>query len=228
MIVIGRRRIYMRKLAGKVVMVMMVLFMAGMLSVHAEAMMHNPGDGWQDWMDGHWGPPGGSGGGINSYMWGGNDSWMMKGMLSAPVVGDDGTAYIVRYASSISGMVSRISSYGLDGSTADVALRGKVSVPVPQGAYLFATTSGPILSDYDLTGNYGTNPAGEQSVLFRLPAPFGANAIPDAVTLDGRIASKPVISSNRIYVTTKDPYYGKKYLYVLNPDLTLVTKTLIQ
>jgi hypothetical protein len=220
----------MSKLAGKMILVIMVLFMAGMLNTHANAMMMPPpGGGGGDWMDNNmWGPPGGGGGSIESYMWGNNDSWMLKGMLSAPVVGDDGTAYIVRYAISISGMVSRISSYGLDGSTADVALRGKVSVPVPQGAYLFATTSGPILNDYNLILNHGTNPAGEQSVFFRLPAPFGAGAIPDAVTLDGRIASKPVISSNRIYVTTKDPYYGKKYLYVLNPDLTLVTKTLIQ
>jgi hypothetical protein len=215
-------------LTGKMVVMMIVLFIAGMLSMHAEAMMHPPGDGWQDWMDGHWGPPGGGDGGIDGYMWGGNDSWMMKGMLNAPVVGDDGTAYTVSYAKTDAGMISRIRAFKLDGTTADVALRGKVSVPVLQGVYLFATASVPILNDYNLIFNHGTNPAGEQSVLFRLPAPFVSNAIPDAAVLDGRIASKPVVAANRIYVTTKDTYYGKKYLYVLNPDLTLVTKTLIQ
>jgi hypothetical protein len=220
----------MQKLAGKMVLVMMVLFMACILPMPADAMMHQPGDGWRDWMDGHWGPPagGGGGGGIDNYMWGDNDSWMMKGMLGAPVVGDDGTAYIVSYARTDAGMISRVRAVKLDGTTADVALRGKVSVPVLQGVYLFATASVPILNDYNLIFNHGTNPAGEQSVLFRLPAPFVSNAIPDAAVLDGRIASKPVVAANRIYVTTKDTYYGKKYLYVLNPDLTLVTKTLIQ
>lgn len=216
----------MRKLAGKTVVVMMVLFMAGMVSVRAEAMMHDPGDGWKEWMDGHWGPRGG--GGMDGYRWGENDSWMMKGMLNAPVVGDDGTAYIASYAATDAGMISRISAFRLDGTTAEVALRGKVSVPVPLGAYLFATTSVPKLTDYNLLFTHGTNPAVEQSVLFRLPALFGSDEIPDAAALDGRIASKPVVSANRIYVTTRDPYSGNKYLYVLNPDLTLVSKITVQ
>ena len=213
----------MRKLAGKIVVVMMVLFMAGMLSMPADAMMDPPGDGWKDWMDGHWGPPGGGG-----YMWGDSDSWMMKGMLNAPVVGDDGTAYIVSYAKTDAGMISKISAFRLDGTAAEVALRGKVSVPAPLGVYLFATTSVPKLNDYNLLFTHGTNPAVEQSVLFRLPALFGSDAIPDAAALDGRIASKPVVSADRIYVTTKDPYSGNKYLYVLNPDLTLVSKITVQ
>jgi len=217
----------MSKLAGKMVVMMMALFMAGMLSMPADAMMGDGdhggmGDGWRDWMGGHWGPPAGG------YMWGGNDSWLIKGMLNAPVVGDDGTAYIVSYAATDAGMISKISAFKLDGTTANVALRGKVSVPVPLGAHIFGSTSAPKLTDYNLLFTHGTNPAGEQSVLFRLPAPFVSTAIADAAALDGRIASKPVVSANRIYVTTKDPYSGNKYLYVLNPDLTLVSKTIIQ
>jgi hypothetical protein len=177
-------------------------------------------------MDGHWGPRGG--GGMDGYSWGNNDSWMMKGMLNAPVAGDDGTAYVVSYAKTDAGMISRISAFRLDGITADVALRGKVSVPAPLGAHLFAITSVPILNDYNLLFTHGTNPASEQSVLFRLSALFGSDAIPDAAALDGRIASKLVVSANRIYVTTRDPHSGNKYLYVLNPDLTLVSKTTIQ
>jgi hypothetical protein len=81
--------------------------------------------------------------------------------------------------------------------------------------------------------------------------PISASSVPSAVSLDGSYASAPVMFNNQFYVITSDfgnammqgnnmynNMYGKtnfskmgaskSYLYIINSDLTIASKTLIQ
>ncbi len=213
------------------------------LGINADAMM------------GSWGPgmmgPGMFGGTSN-----GGGFGMMNGMTGAPVVGDDGTAYLVSYTSTANpGTVpnsgsfqSTVLAFTPTGGVSTLVLKGIVSRPVVVGNVLVATASLPDFSNYSFFGNYGTIPGG-QSVIYIVTAPFTNTTVPEAVSMDGSFASMPVIAGSHVYVTTSDWgnammnnmanwMYGnynfnstgtaKTYLYIFNFDGSLVSKTVVQ
>lgn len=184
---------------------------------------------------------------------------MMDGMAGAPVVGDDGTAYIVVHnqasvsetAPNSNSFESKLLVVRATGETVSLTLKGMTSKPVLFGNVLVATSSLPDLSNYMMVYNYVTNTAGSQSVLYAFSLPLTSASSPLAVALDGSYASMPVIANNRIYVTTTDfgnammqgnntfsGMYGtynfngtgsaKSYLYIINFDGTIASKTIIQ
>jgi len=138
---------------------------------------------------------------------------MMNGMAGAPVVGDDGTAYIVGFNStapanttpSSNVFQSTISAVTPAGGIETLTLKGMVSRPVIHGNFLVATASLPDFNDYNVVGNFGTSSPAGQSVLYIVNLPMTASSpLPIAVTLDGEFASLPVIANNSIYVVTSD------------------------
>jgi len=136
---------------------------------------------------------------------------MMNGMAGAPVVGDDGTAYVVAInplatPGTLPGsgsFESRISAVALTGDITTLTLKGIASRPVVIGNVLVSTASLPDPTNYDVVGNLATRPSG-QSVLYVLGLPLTASSVPVAVALDGGFASIPVIADNHIYVVTSD------------------------
>lgn len=184
---------------------------------------------------------------------------MMAGTDGSPVIGQDGTAYLVTFNPTAPAGTdptsrsfrSRLVAITTAGAETSINLRGIMSRPVISGTTLIGTASLPDFTDYTLMNNYGTNPSDEQSALYFLAPPLTSSSKPEAVALDGRFASAPVISNNRIYVVTTD--FGRammqgnssfqrmfnrynfnpsgvatSYMYILNLDGTLISKTEIQ
>lgn len=220
----------------------------------SEAMMgYGPGTG-------AYGPgfgmmPGGSGMYGGGFMMSNNGSFgMMNGMAGAPVVGEDGTAYLVTQnptatpdtvpdSSSFQSIITAVNPVG---SYVTFALDGIVSRPVVVGNILVATASLPDFTNYTLSGPHMQN----QSVLYAIALPLSPESTPAAIALDGHFASVPVIAGDYIYITTTD--YGnamlgpgtfsmfgnydfnsggtaKTYLYIFSSkDASLVSKTEIQ
>ncbi len=141
---------------------------------------------------------------------------MMNGVTASPVVGSDGTAYLVTF-DYIPGAVmpltptapipiantfeSTIIAVTPAGSTSSVKLKGIISRPAVLGSVLVATASLPDLTDYTVVGNFGN-----QSVLYVISVPFSSSTKPLALTMDGYFASEPVMAAKYIYVVTSD--YG--------------------
>ncbi|MEJ2682926.1 MAG: hypothetical protein P8Z71_00830 [Candidatus Sulfobium sp.] len=134
---------------------------------------------------------------------------MMNGMAGAPVVGSDGTAYLVSYsptttptagtAPTSASFQSNLMAFSPSGGTpVTLALKGIVSRPVVEGGFLVATASLPDFSQFDVAGN------NNQSVLYAVQLPLADTSAPAAVALDGEFASVPVIQNNMVYVTTTD------------------------
>ncbi len=184
---------------------------------------------------------------------------MMNGMTGAPVIGEDGTAYLVSYnPTSNPGTVpnsnsfeSKIMAVTPSGQITSITVKGIVSKPVVGSNFLVATASLPDFGNYNLVGNFGNNPAGGQSVIYIMSLPFAATTLPDAVSMDGSYASIPVITNDKVYVTTTNfgnammgsttfNMFGngnynfnqnglaKTYLYIFNFDGSLVSKVEIQ
>ena len=162
---------------------------------------------------------GGTGGVSGSMMGGGmmgltnsGGFGMMNGMAGAPVVGDDGTAYIVGFNStapantlpSSNVFQSTVSSVTPAGVIETLTLNGIASKPVIFENFLVATASLPDLTNYLVAGNLGTSSPSGQSVLYIASLPITVSTVPTAVTLDGKFASVPVIANNSIYVVTSD------------------------
>ena len=183
---------------------------------------------------------------------------MMNGMAGAPVVGDDGTAYIVGLNPTASAgtppgssvFQSTISAVTPAGGLQTITLNGIVSRPVVADGMLVATASLPNPANFDLLGNLGTTPSG-QSVLYAVELPLTSTRVPIAVSLDGMFASTPVIANNNVYVVTSDfggammngnntfnMMYGnynfnaagtaKSYMYIVDFNGTLVKKITLQ
>lgn len=217
----------------------------------SEAMMgYGPGDGYGSGAGVMNGGTGMYGGG---FMMTNNGSFgMMNGMAGAPVVGDDGTAYLVTHNPTAnpatvpdsSSFQSVITAVNPTGGYVTFTLDGIVSRPVVVGNTFVATASLPDFSNYTLYGPHMQN----QSVLYAITLPLTPDSIPAAVALDGSFASLPVIAGNYIYITTTDfgnamlgpgafNTFGnynfgsgtaKTYLHIFNTDGSLVSKTEIQ
>lgn len=136
---------------------------------------------------------------------------MMNGLAGAPVVGSDGTAYLISYAptaAATSGTAptyqsfqSSLMAFSPNGGTpATLTFNGILSRPVVagDGSFIVATASMPEFSQFNVSG------AGSQSVLYAVQLPLTSSSKPIAVTLNGEFASVPVIENNMIYVTTTD------------------------
>ena len=183
---------------------------------------------------------------------------MMNGMAGSPFVDSDGTAYLVSHnltasagsvpnSNSFQSTVSAITSAG---QVDTITLNGIVSSPVVSGKVLLATASLPDTSNYDLIGSLGSSSTG-QSVLYAITLPITASTVPRAVTMDGQFASVPVMTADKVYVTTTDfgnammqgntafsGTYGnfnfnktgtaKSYLYIVNFDGSLAAKIQLQ
>ena len=137
---------------------------------------------------------------------------MTGGMASAPVIGSDGTAYIVSYDPSAnpgtvpasSSFESTITAVSPSGEVNSVTLHGIVSRPVIEDNVLIATSSLPDMGDFDVVGNFGgTDPVG-QSMAYVINLPLTPASQPVGVSLDGGFASTPVIANNNAYVVTSD------------------------
>lgn len=192
----------------------------------------------------------GSGMGIGSTTaaMGSTDNYgMMNGLSGSPVVGGDGTAYLITYqTSSTSGtggsvFKSTLSAVTLSGQKTSITLTGIVSRPVlsSDSSLLFATTSMPDTGQYSMMGNFSTSGT-SLSTLYVVQLPLTQNSKLIAVSLAGSYASAPVIANNKIYVSTTDfggsmmgsgvvanPQQGSSYLYIINFDGTIASKTQI-
>ncbi|MFH0999179.1 MAG: hypothetical protein V1844_27355 [Pseudomonadota bacterium] len=161
---------------------------------------------------GNMGP--GSGMMTGSMMTNGGSFGMMNGMAGSPVVGEDGTAYLVSYVPSSTpsqtpssnSFDSKLIAVAPSGTISSMALSGIVSKPVVLGNLLFASASLPDFNDYTMFGSFGSNPPNNQSVFYIVQLPLAGSAKPIAVALDGSFASAPVVDSvrNRVIVTTTD------------------------
>lgn len=137
---------------------------------------------------------------------------MTNGMAGAPVVGSDGTAYLIDYNPSANpGAVpnsnsfeSTITAITPSGTVSSLTLKGIVSRPVVEGDVLVATASLPDFSNFNMFGNLGTTAPAGQSILYVVNLPLTSSSIPVGVSLDGRFASMPVIANNSVYVVTSD------------------------
>ncbi len=135
---------------------------------------------------------------------------MMNGMAGSPVVGSDGTAYVVTVnptasagtVPSSSAFQSAVSAVTPAGQMETITLNGIVSRPVVSDTMFVATASLPNTGNYTLVNNLATVP--NQSVLYAVHLPLTSSSVPVAVTLDGQFASMPVIADNQVYVTTTD------------------------
>jgi hypothetical protein len=153
-----------------------------------------------------------------SAMTNGGTFGMMNGMAGSPVLGDDGTAYLVTYVPgsnpgsvpSNNSFQSRIIAVTPAGSVFSMIVSGIVSRPVVFGNLLVASASLPNFSDYTMWTSFGNNPPSGQSVVYLVSLPFSTAAKPVAVSVDGSFASTPVVDGtrNRILVTTTDFGYG--------------------
>jgi hypothetical protein len=143
---------------------------------------------------------------------------MMNGMAGSPVLGDDGTAYLVTYVPgsnpgsvpSNNSFQSRIIAVTPAGAVFSMIVSGIVSRPVVYGNLLAASASLPDFNDYTVRTSFGSNSPSGQSVVYLVSLPFSAAAKPVAVSIDGSFASTPVVDAarNRILVTTTDFGYG--------------------
>jgi hypothetical protein len=137
---------------------------------------------------------------------------MTNGMAGSPVVGDDGTAYIVTYdttstpgtAPSSNVFQSRVMAIDPAGNLETITLNGIVSRPVIADGYLFASSSMSNMADFMLARDYRTYQGNGQSVVYGMPLNFTAATKPIAIAIDGNFASVPVISNNRLYVMGSD------------------------
>ena len=138
---------------------------------------------------------------------------MMNGMAGAPVVGDDGTAYLISFNPSANpGATPTSNSFEStitavtpsSGAVSSITLNGIASRPVVEGNVLAATASLPDFSNFNMFENLGSASPSGQSVLYVVSLPLNASQKPVGVSLDGRFASIPVIASNAIYVVTSD------------------------
>ena len=153
--------------------------------------------------------PGMMGGGMTMTNTGGFG--MMNGMAGSPVVGDDGTAYLVSQNPTASaGSVPNSNSFQSTvlaitpaGQVETMTLKGIVSRPVISGNILVATASLPDVTNYNLIGALGSSSTG-QSVLYSVTLPITPSTVPIAVTMDGQFASVPVMTADKVYVTTTD------------------------
>ncbi|MBF0537863.1 MAG: hypothetical protein HQL03_06370 [Nitrospirae bacterium] len=183
----------------------------------------------------------GTGGGMGM---GSSDNFgMTNGMSASPVVGGDGTAYLVTYttgATSGTGsgtFTSTLTALTAAGQRSSITLTGFVSRPVlsPDGGLLVASTSMPDMTQYNMAGNYNTS-ATSKSTVYEVQLPMTQNSKPIAVSLDGNFASVPVFANGKIYVTTTDfggsmmgststnPQQGKSYMYIINLNGTIASK----
>ncbi|MBA4373298.1 MAG: hypothetical protein C0402_10625 [Thermodesulfovibrio sp.] len=136
---------------------------------------------------------------------------MMNGLSSAPLVGSDGTAYIVGFNSTAAAgttpssnvFQSTISAVTTAGAIQTLTLKGIVSRPVLANGYLVATASLPDTTNFNVVGNLGTNST-SKSILYAVTLPLTSSSLPVALSLDGEFASVPVIVGNNIYVVTSD------------------------
>ena len=137
---------------------------------------------------------------------------MTNGMSGAPVVGSDGTAYLISYnptanpgaVPTSSSFQSTITAVDPAGSVNTITLNGIVSRPVIAGNVLVATASLPDMSNFDVARNYGSAAPSEQSVAYIVHLPLTASSVPVGVSLDGQFASTPVIQNSNAYVVTSD------------------------
>ncbi len=137
---------------------------------------------------------------------------MMNGMAGAPVVGDDGTAYLVSYNPAANpgtlptsnSFESTITAVTPSGAVSSITLNGIASRPVVEGNVLAATASLPNFSNFNVLENLGSAAPSGQSMLYVVSLPLNGSQTPVGVSLDGRFASIPVIASNAIYVVTSD------------------------
>ncbi|MDA8105908.1 MAG: hypothetical protein M0Z71_11080 [Nitrospiraceae bacterium] len=137
---------------------------------------------------------------------------MMNGMAGAPVVGSDGTAYLISYNPSANpGTVpgsnsfeSTITAVTPSGAVSSITLNGIVSRPVVKGNALVATASLPNFSNYHVFQNFGTAAPAGQSMAYVVTLPLTSSSVPVGVSLDGQFASTPVIENNNAYVVTSD------------------------
>jgi hypothetical protein len=137
---------------------------------------------------------------------------MMNGMAAAPVVGDDGTAYLVSYNPSANpgpvptsnSFESTLTAATVSGAVSSITLSGIASRPVVAGNVLAATSSLPDMGNYNLFENLGSAAPSGQSTLYVVNLPLTSSSVPMGVSLDGQFASIPVIASNAIYVVTSD------------------------
>lgn len=138
---------------------------------------------------------------------------MMNGMAGTPVVGDDGTAYLVSWEPNQNpGMTPNSNSFTSTlmainpntGQVVSLILDGMLSRPVlsDNGNTLVATGSLPNFNDFHMFANYGENNAESQSVVYVIGLPLTESTLPTAVSLDGNYASIPVIANGDVYVTT--------------------------
>lgn len=155
---------------------------------------------------------------IGPAMTNGGTFGMMNGMAGSPVVGADGTAYLVTYVRGSSpGAVPSNASFQSTiiavtpaGAVSSMIVSGIVSRPAVSGNLLIASASLPDFNDYTMMGSFGSNSPSGQSVVYLLSLPFSASARPVAVSVDGSFVSTPVIDAphNRVFVTTTDFGYG--------------------
>ena len=158
------------------------------------------------------------------------------GRANVPVVGADGTAYVVSYIESANAAAnnaprfappiitfqSNINAVTTTGKLTSLTLNGIASTPVVSGNYLVFLLSARPLT----TGSSGNG----QLQLDILSLPLTSSSSPVTVTLAEDFASLPVISGSYIYVmTTEIATSGNKtYLYILNFNGTQVVKVEIQ
>jgi hypothetical protein len=136
---------------------------------------------------------------------------MMNGMAGSPVVGDDGTVYMVSYqptanpgsAPNNASFTSKLMAIDPQtGQTASMTLNGIMSRPVVSGNILVATASLPNANNFHMIGNFANS--NQESVLYGIQLPLTANTVATAVSMDGGFASVPVIDNGQMYVTTTD------------------------
>jgi len=137
---------------------------------------------------------------------------MMNGTAGSPVVGDDGTAYLVTYDSTAAAgttpgsnvFQSKVMAIDLAGNLRTITLNGIVSRPVIADGYLFASASMSNMADFMLAVDYRNYQGNGQSVVYGMPLNFTATTKPVAIAIDGDFASVPVINNNRLYVMGSD------------------------
>ncbi|MBI5101634.1 MAG: hypothetical protein HZB33_07370 [Nitrospirae bacterium] len=153
------------------------------------------------------------GGGNGPFSSSANGSFgMMNGMAGAPVVGDDGTAYMVTYDTTAPAgtapandvFQSRVIAVDLAGNMRTITLNGIVSRPVIANGYLLASASMSDMADFMLAGDYRNYQGNGQSVVYAMPSNFTASTQPVAIAIDGGFASVPVIANDHIYIMGSD------------------------
>jgi len=191
--------IYVKKISTLMIITIVFLMVVTIRPVSAQMGggpgMHNPGGGFETMM------------GINN-----NGGFgMMNGMAGTPVVGNDGTVYMVSFEpNQNAGTMLNSNSFAstlmainpTTGQVVSLILDGMLSRPVVYGNILVATASLPNFNDFEMFANHGENNAEGQSVLYGIQLPLTENAMPRAISLDGNFASVPVIANDLIYVTT--------------------------